>query len=144
MKNWLIGKDPDAGKDWRQEEKGTTEDETVVGITYSMDMSLSKLPEFVMDRDAWPVVVHGFVKSQTWLSNWTDLNFLICETEKFQDYSQMLFISIWRSFGFRGRMEKSARLQDKGPGFELDLNHMLVISLLALHNFFNLNLFLYV
>ena len=41
--NWLFEKDPDAGKVWRQEEKGTTEDETVDGITDSMDMSLSKL-----------------------------------------------------------------------------------------------------
>ena len=40
-KNWLIGKDPDAGKDWRQEEKGTTEDDMLDGITDSMDMSLS-------------------------------------------------------------------------------------------------------
>ena len=42
-KSQLIRKDPDAGKDWRQEEKGTTEDEMVDGITDSMDMSLSKL-----------------------------------------------------------------------------------------------------
>ena len=37
----------------------------IVGITYSIDMSLSKLPEFVMDRDAWQVIVDGFIKSQT-------------------------------------------------------------------------------
>ena len=44
VKSWLIGKDPDAGKDWGQEEKGTVEDEMVGdGITDSMDMSLSKL-----------------------------------------------------------------------------------------------------
>ena len=43
MQNWLIGKDPDAGRNWRQEEKGTTEDELLDGITDSMDMSLSKL-----------------------------------------------------------------------------------------------------
>ena len=43
MKSWLIGKDSDAGRDWGQEKKGTTEDEMVGDITNSMDMSLSKL-----------------------------------------------------------------------------------------------------
>ena len=59
VKNWLIWKDPDAGKDWRQEEKGKTEDEMVGGITDSMEMNLSKLWELVMGREAWRAVSHG-------------------------------------------------------------------------------------
>ena len=64
-KNWLIGKDPDAGKNWRQEEKGMTEDE-MVGWHHWLDgLNLSNLRELVMDREAWCAEVYGVTKSQT-------------------------------------------------------------------------------
>ena len=73
-KNWLIWKDPDAGKDWGQEEKGMTEDEMLDGIIDSIGMSLGKLWELVMDREAWLPAVHRVEKSRTQLSNRTELN----------------------------------------------------------------------
>ena len=73
-KNWLLGKDPDAGKDWSQEEKGTREYEMVGWHRWLYGLSLSKLWELAMDREAWHAAVHEIAKSQTQLSKWTEQN----------------------------------------------------------------------
>ena len=71
-KNWLIGKDPDAGKDWRQKGKGTVEDE-MVGWHHQLDgLEFEQAPGVVMDREAWHAAVHGVAKSWTRLSDWTE------------------------------------------------------------------------
>ena len=57
-------------------------------ITDSIDLSLSKLWELVMEREAWPVVVHGVTKSQTQLSDWTELNWIAFMRK--QSFSRLL------------------------------------------------------
>ena len=65
----LIGKDPDAGKDRRQEEKGTTEDEMVGWHHRLQGHEFEKALGDVKDREAWRAAVHGVTKSHTQLSN---------------------------------------------------------------------------
>ena len=64
-KSWLIGKDPDAGKDWRQNEKGVQRLRQLDSITDSPDMHLSKFWEVVKDRDALHAAVRGITLSHT-------------------------------------------------------------------------------
>ena len=73
-KSWLIGKDPDAWKDWGQEKKGTTEDE-MAGWHHRLDGHEFGWTPGVGDvQEAWHAVIHGVAKSRTRLSDWTELN----------------------------------------------------------------------
>ena len=78
-KNWLIEKDPDAGKGWRREKKGMTEDE-MVGWHHWLDgHEFEQAWYLVMDREPWHAAVHGVAKSRTWLSNWTELIYMFAK-----------------------------------------------------------------
>ena len=73
VKNWLIEKDPDDGKDWGQEEKGTTEDE-MVGWHHWLDgREFEQALGVDNGQGAWCAAVHGVAESWTQLRDWTEL-----------------------------------------------------------------------
>ena len=77
MRRANSGKNSEAGKDWRQEERGRQRMRYLDDVTNSKDLSLSKLQQMVEDREAWSAAVHGVTKNQTWLSDWTSRHVLL-------------------------------------------------------------------
>ena len=107
MKNWLIWKDLDAGKDWRWEEKGMTEDE-MVGWYHRLDgHEFEQISGIRIDREAWRAIVHWVTKSQTRLSDWTEQNwkkdgvkgfFLLVSREKQKKIEKKEKLKLYVSF----------------------------------------------
>ena len=80
VKSWLTEKDPDAGEDWGQEEKGATEDEMVGRHRWLNAHEFEQLREMVKDRETWRAAAHGVERSQTGLSEWTRFPQLYCSS----------------------------------------------------------------
>ena len=99
-KSWLIGKDPDARKDWGEEEKGTTEDE-MAEWHHRLDAHEFEWTPGVGDEQGGPVFCDSWGrKSWTWLSDWTDVNYTSPNRLNLLENNSLVLISsiIWMTF----------------------------------------------
>ena len=96
-KSWLIWKDPDAGKDWGQEEKWMTEDEMVGWHHQLSGHEFEWTPGVGDGQGGWRAAVHGVAKSQTQLSDWTELSNLFHLAHALEVY---VWCSKWWDFPF--------------------------------------------
>ena len=97
-KNWLIGKDPDAAKFEGRRIKGWQRIRWLDGITNSMEMSLSKFRELMINREAWRAAVHGVAKSQKQLSDWTESILGTISGSEVSLYTYIHSLNLWEYY----------------------------------------------
>ena len=128
-KSWLIGKDPDAGKDWGQEEKVRTEDE-MVGWHHQLDgHGFGWTPGVGDKQEAWHAAVHGVAKSRTQLNDWTELNWTFKSVDWVKQIASLVWVGIIQAVKGLNKTKRLILLQVRQNSSclpPLDLKHWLL------------------